>query len=621
MENQILNLGILAHVDAGKTTLTESLLYHGKITAGMGNVDKGTTVTDSMELEKARGMTIRASTVSFFLDGVKINLIDTPGHADFIGEVERSLRVLDGVILVVSAVEGVQPQTRILFHHLERMRMPVLIFINKLDRLGADYQRTCAQLCSQLSPRIVRMQKVEAAGARDCRVRSYLLGEEELSQQIIGYSEKLLEKYLESRPIAEEELSASLRFRVKKGRVYPVYAGAALRDIGMAELIKGIVSFLPAKKPLHQTPKMLSAYVYKIEFEEKGRKKAYLKIFSGKLSRKDKVSLADREETIVIHNLYTPCNGRQIQASEVAENDICILTDVPNLRCGDFLGETWQQKGLTAWGKPMLQVTVHSPKADAHFRLLEALKELECEDPLLHIHIRQETQEICVNLFGNLQIEILEALLRERFGIEAVFSGARTIYKAKPVGQAAAWIGLNEPGNLHRAGIGLSIEPLPTGTGNQYETRVSFGYIQAPFQNAVKDGVEKALEDGLGDGIVDTRVVFTEADFDSVTSTPADFRRLAPKVLCQALRSVGVSRMEPIMAYRLFAPAAYEKRVMGELGKMAASVAHVAFAASEMTVQGEVPYDKAREFPLALRTMTKGQGIWETEFLEYRTME
>ena len=621
MENRILNLGIMAHVDAGKTTLTESLLYHGKVTAGMGNVDKGTTVTDSMALEKARGMTIRASTVSFFWEGVKVNLIDTPGHADFIGEVERSLRVLDGVVLVVSAVEGVQPQTRILFHHLERMKMPVLIFINKVDRIGADYERTCAQLCGQLSPRIVRMQAVEAEGGRDCRIRSYSLEEDELSQQIIGYSERLLEKYLEEKPISEEELGASLRFRTGKGRIYPVYAGAALRDVGVTALMRGIVSWLPVREPVCRKDHALSAYVYKIEFDEKGKKKAYLRVFAGKLSGKEKVTLADREETVVIHNLETVRNGRQIQTAEVAENDIGILTDVPQIRCGDFLGEKRKQKGLICWGEPMLQVEVHSAAWEDRFRLLQALRELECEDPLLHIHINPETQEIQVSLFGNLQIEILEALLRERFGIRAFFSGIRTIYKAKPIRAVSAQIRLNEPGNLHRAGIGFLVEPLPAGTGNRYETRVSFGFIQKPFQNAVRDGVRKALEDGLGDGMVDTKVTFAEADYDSVTSTPADFRRLAPKVFCRALRLAGVYRLEPVMTYRLISPTDFEKKVMGELGKMAATIEHVAFAGSEMTVQGQVAYDRAKEFSIALRTLTGGKGIWEMEFLEYRKLE
>lgn len=617
MKNKILNLGILAHVDAGKTTLTESLLYHSNIICNMGNVDKGTTITDSLELEKKRGMTIKASTVSFSIEGVKINLIDTPGHADFIGEVERSLRVLDGVILVVSAVEGVQPQTRILFHHLQKMKMPVLIFVNKIDRIGADYERTCKQISEQLSPCTVRMQKVEERDNK-CQVTNRLFSEDLFAQQIIELSDKLLEKYLDEKPISQEELIGTMRFRVQKGKLYPIYAGTALRDFGVIELMHGIVTWLPLRKQIAEMPKELSAYVYKVEYDEKGRKKAYFRIFAGRIAIKDKITIAESEREFVVNNLSTVIEGRQSKCHILEENDIGILMDIPEIKCGDFLGREWKQKGLTAWGEPMLRVVIRPFVAGERSKLLEALKLLEYEDPLLSVEIHQETQEIQVSLFGKLQIEILDALLRERFHIRVVFSGIKTIYKVKPKHSVYAQIRLNEPGNYHRAGIGFQVEPLPTGAGNQYETKVSYGFIEASFQNAVRAGVEKAFLDGLGDGIVDTKVIFKDADYDSVTSTPADFRRLAPLVIREALQTAGVSILEPIMKYRLCAPICYEKRIIAELRKIEASLENVIFSDTEMRANGDVPFDTAKEFQIQLSTITGGQGIFEMEFYRYQ---
>ena len=617
MENKILNLGILAHVDAGKTTLTESLLYHSGIIRKMGNVDKGTTVTDSMSLEQERGMTIQASTVSFSLEGIKVNLIDTPGHADFFGEVERSLSVLDGVILVLSAVEGVQTQTRILFQYLERMGIPMCIFINKLDRIGADSGKVCEQIRKQLSPHIVLMQETVAEGGRDCRIRAYDRQEEPFTQQVISQSDALMEKYIDDIPISGEELDEAMKLLVQKGELYPVYAGAALHDIGVAELIKGMTTWLPCSGS-GEGDRELSAYVYKIEFEEDGRKKAYIRVYEGALTRKDRVRLADRELDFVVNNLSTVRDGKQVAISKVSANDIAILSDIPHIKCGDFLGRRRIRKGTPAREEPMLRIVVRPIRENQRFFLLEALKELESEDPLLHIRIHRITQEIQVSLFGKLQIEILTALLRERYGIAVSFSGASTICKAKPAEKAFMQIRMNEPGNLHRAGIALLLEPLPTGTGNQYETRVSYGFLEKPFQNAVREGVEKALEDGDGDGIVDTKVTFLDADYDSVTSTPADYRRLAPQVIRRGLAQAGLLRMEPIMTYQLLAPSVYERKLIGELGKMSASVEEVTFTGDEMTVKGQVPYDTAKDFPIQLKSMSGGKGVFEMRFLEYR---
>ena len=368
-----MNLGILAHVDAGKTTLTESLLYHSGIIKSRGSVDRGTTITDSLELEQKRGMTIKASTVSFPIGDVKINLIDTPGHVDFIGEVERSLRALDGVVLVISAREGVQPQTRILFHQLKKMKMPVILFINKTDRVGADYEAVLAQIRTQLSTRIIQMQEVKRTPQQDYTIREYDWADTVYTEQIIMCSEKLLEKYLDGGKVEAEELEACLRFRVGKGRQYPVYAGSALKDLGIEQLMRGIVRWLPVRKPENSR---LSAYIYKVEHDECGHKKVFFRVFSGTISQKDRVSAAGADQEITINNLMTVSRGRQIPAVNVGVNDIGILTDIPALACGGFIGEACGGKNMGRLMEPMLCVNVAPAEAGDRYRLLDALNVL-----------------------------------------------------------------------------------------------------------------------------------------------------------------------------------------------------------------------------------------------------
>ena len=438
-----MNLGILAHVDAGKTTLTESLLYHSGIIKSRGSVDRGTTITDSLELEQKRGMTIKASTVSFPIGDVKINLIDTPGHVDFIGEVERSLRALDGVVLVISAREGVQPQTRILFHQMKKMKMPVILFINKTDRVGADYEAVLAQIRTQLSTRIIQMQEVKRMPQQDYTIREYDWADTVYTEQIIMCSEKLLEKYLDGGKVEAEELEACLRFRVGKGRQYPVYAGSALKDLGIEQLMRGIVRWLPVRKPENSR---LSAYIYKVEHDECGHKKVFFRVFSGTISQKDRVSAAGTDQEITINNLMTVSRGRQIPAVKVGVNDIGILTDIPALSCGGFIGEACGGKNMGRLMEPMLCVNVAPAEAGDRYRLLDALNVLTEEDPLLKVRVSEQTGEILMDLFGKLQIEILRDTLAERFGVKAEFSGMKTICREKPVSAACAEIRMGEKG-------------------------------------------------------------------------------------------------------------------------------------------------------------------------------
>lgn len=610
-----INLGILAHVDAGKTTVTEGLLVHSGVKRRMGRVDAGTTTTDSMALERQRGMTIRAATVSFQWRETKINLIDTPGHMDFIAEVERSLAVLDGVILVVSAREGVQPQTRVIFEHLRAMRIPCILFINKIDRVGVSLEAVYAELRERLTPRILPMQHAVNPGAREASVHA--LPAAEILEAIVEEDDALLRAYLDGEAISPEAAQQSLRRQNQAGLLHPVYLGAALHDIGIAALLDAVVAlFAPEEAPPLEAP--LSAYIYKVEWDQHDHKWAYLRVFAGALHIREKVAHVGHEAPVYVRGLLCPQKGSYAPSGAICAGDIGVLLDAPHVRCGDFLGmETDLPMGARP-SQPLLAVGVAPGPSTGRPALLNALGRLVEEDPNLHLAIHPQTEEITLRLYGVLQREIIEALLIERFGIHAVFSPLKTLYKEQPAIPTAADIPIFCPDNHLQAGIALLLEPLPTGEGIVYETRVSFGDLEKSFQNAVAEGVHTGLLEGLGEEIIDTKAIFTGMGYSSVTSTPSDYRRLAPLVVQKALRAVPLRRLEPWVSFTLCAPLSHQRKVLTAINRLRAVMDNVVHGLSDFTIYGEAPLDTTKEFHAELLSLTQGQGLFDARFLEYR---
>lgn len=610
-----INLGVLAHVDAGKTTVTEGLLVHCGVKPQMGRVDHGTTTTDSMALERQRGMTIRASTVSFTYNNIKVNLIDTPGHMDFIAEVERSLSVLDGVVLVISAKEGVQPQTRVIFRKLRAMHIPTLLFVNKIDRLGVSIEEVLADVREHLTADTLVMQRVTKEGSREVAVKDLPLNGDAQAEALIERDETLLEAYLEGREIPVGMLHAALRTCVRSETVFPLYMGAALHDIGIAPLLDAITSFFGHDAEA-QAP--LSALIYKVEWDAKGHKLLYARVFSGILPIRGQIAVAGGGVGVKVRGLLAAQDGRLVATEQIMAGDIGVLLDAPGIRCGDWIGEETVRTGVTKPAPPLLTVSIRPVTSADRSALLTALGRLTEEDPFLDLAIRAETGEITLRLFGALQLEIIQSLLLERFGLTAEFSPLMTRFAEKPSEATIAQMRIWSEGNLHEAGIVLQVEPLETGAGNLYETQVSYGDLERSFQNAVEEGVLMGLQEGIGQEIVDTKVTFLDMDYSSVTSTPADFRRLAPLVLQKALRTAGLIRLEPWLSYTVSAPLEQRKRVLSALTGLRASLEEVTYAQEEMHIRGEVPLDTCKAFAAELQSLTQGKGIFQTEFLEYR---
>ncbi len=391
---KIINLGILAHVDAGKTTLTESLLYTSGAIAELGSVDEGTTRTDTMNLERQRGITIQTAVTSFQWEDVKVNIIDTPGHMDFLAEVYRSLSVLDGAVLLVSAKDGIQAQTRILFHALQIMKIPTIFFINKIDQEGIDLPMVYREMKAKLSSEIIVKQKV----GQHPHINVTDNDDMEQWDAVIMGNDELLEKYMSWKPFKMSELEQEENRRFQNGTLFPVYHGSAKNNLGIRQLIEVIASKFYSSTPEGQSE--LCGQVFKIEYSEERQRLAYVRLYGGILHLRDSVRISEKEK-IKITEMYTSINGELCKIDKAYSGEIVILQN-EFLKLNSVLGDTklLPQRERIENPLPMLQTTVEPSKPQQREMLLDALLEISDSDPLLQYYVDTTTHEIILSFWG-----------------------------------------------------------------------------------------------------------------------------------------------------------------------------------------------------------------------------
>ena len=610
---KIINIGILAHVDAGKTTLTESLLYTSGAILELGSVDKGTTRTDTMFLERQRGITIQAAVTSFNWNDYKINIVDTPGHTDFITEVYRSLSVLDGAILVISAKDGVQAQTRILFHALQKMNIPTIIFINKIDQDGINLNNIYQNIKEKLSNDIIVMQNVTLTP--EISIKNIIDLDE--WDPVISKNDKLLEKYIAGEKLTIQELTQEEYRCVKKGSLFPIYHGSAKNNIGTQQLIEAISNlFCPE---MNKNYSELCGRVFKIEYTDHKQRLVYLRLYSGTLHLRDTIILPSKKK-VKLTEIYIPSNGEMIQTKIVCSGDIFII---PNntLRLNDIIGNekilpcnVWNDKPV-----PMLRTRIEPIKIEEREKLLDALTEIADTDPLLRYCVDTITHEIVISFLGTVQLEVICSLLIEKYHINIRIEDPTVIYLEKPLQKADYTIHIEVPPNPFWASIGLSITPLPIGSGIQYESKVSLGYLNQSFQNAVREGINYGLEQGLyGWEVTDCKICFEYGVYYSPVSTPSDFRFLAPIVLEQALKKAGTQLLEPYLSFILFTPQGYLSRAYNDAQKHCAIIETSQSKNDEIIFTGHIPVRCINEYRNTLTLCTNGQAVCLTELKGYQ---
>lgn len=610
---KIINIGILAHVDAGKTTLTESLLYTSGAILELGSVDKGTTRTDTMFLERQRGITIQAAVTSFNWNDYKINIVDTPGHTDFITEVYRSLSVLDGAILVISAKDGVQAQTRILFHALQKMNIPTIIFINKIDQYGINLNNIYQNIKEKLSNDIIVMQNVTLTP--EISIKNIIDLDD--WDPVISKNDKLLEKYIAGEKLTIQELTYEEYRCVKKGSLFPIYHGSARNNIGTQQLIEAISNlFCPE---MNKNYSELCGRVFKIEYTDHKQRLVYLRLYSGTLHLRDTIILPEKKK-VKLTEIYIPSNGEMIQTKTVCSGDIFII---PNntLRLNDIIGNekllpcnVWNDKTV-----PILRTRIEPIKIEEREKLLDALTEIADTDPLLRYYVDTITHEIIISFLGTVQLEVICSLLIEKYHINIRIEDPTVIYLEKPLQKADYTIHIEVPPNPFWASIGLSITPLPIGSGIQYESKVSLGYLNQSFQNAVREGINYGLEQGLyGWEVTDCKICFEYGVYYSPVSTPSDFRFLAPIVLEQTLKKAGTQLLEPYLSFILFTPQGYFSRAYNDAQKHCAIIETSQSKNDEVIFTGHIPARCINEYRNTLTLYTNGQAVFLTELKDYQ---
>jgi ribosomal protection tetracycline resistance protein len=608
LQRRTLNLGILAHVDAGKTTLTERLLYAAGVIDAIGSVDKGTTQTDSLALEQERGITIKSAVVSFAIDDVTVNLIDTPGHPDFIAEVERVLSVLDGAVLVISAVEGVQAQTPLLMRALRRLRVPTLLFVNKIDRAGADDERVLEAISERLTPAGIPLGVTSDLGTRAARFTPCGAADgaflDRLAAALAERDEALLAAYVDGRAVPYDRLRRELAAQSKRALVNPVLFGSAVTGAGVDALTAGLTELLPGAEGDVDGP--VSGAVFKIERGPTGDKIAYVRMFSGTVRTRDRVQFG-REAEAKVTAISVFERGTWAQRPSVAAGEIGKLWGLGDVQIGDAIG-TARRATEHHFAPPTLETVVVPTRPAEKGALRVALAQLAEQDPLIDVRQDDSRQEFSVSLYGEVQKEVIQATLASDYGLHVGFRESTTICVERPIagGEAVEVLGEGSP---FLATVGLRIEPAATTTGVRYEpARAVLGTLPPAFFNAVEDTVLKTLRQGIYGWQVT----------DCAVSTASDFRLLTPLVLMTALQQAGTSVCEPIHRFQLDAPADTLGRVLSLLARLEAVPEAPALRNLSFRLEGQIPAARTHELQLELRAATRGEGVLECVFDSYR---
>ncbi len=632
MSRGTLNLGILAHVDAGKTSLTERLLYCAGVIDEPGSVDEGTTRTDTLALERQRGITIKSAVVSFTAGGRTVNLIDTPGHPDFVAEVERALSVLDGVVLVVSAVEGVQPQTRILWRALQRLRVPTLFFVNKIDRRGASDERVLAGLAERLTPAIAAMGSVRGLGTR---AAAFVPASDpgRLAEVLAEHDDAVLAAYLAgTATIPGRWLHEKLAGQVRDLHIHPVYLGSAITGAGVDALLRGAGALLPAADGDPDGP--VSGRVFKVERGPGGEKIAYTRMFTGTVTVRDRVRFG-RGATGKVTAINVFADGAAQRREQVTAGQIATLSGLAGIQVGDGVGQAPGRVDEHYFTPPTLETAVVARDPRDKPRLHSALTDLAGQDPLINVRQDDRRQEIYLSLYGEVQKQVIDATLTTDYGVRAAFRETKPICVERPVRTGEAEEVLHAPGNPFLATLGIRIDPAAAGSGTSF--RLDVGHQAVPlyiyknvesFAAAMEQYVTGTLRQGLrGWQVTDYAVTLFRSQYSvpdgppatrGPLSSPRDFRKLTPLVVMAALQRAGTVVCEPVQHFRLDAPADTLSVLLPVLAKLRAVPEVSATADSWCTLEGDVPAAQLNELRQQLSPLTRGEGVLETSFGHYQ---
>jgi len=668
--NLIRNIGIIAHIDAGKTTTTERILYYTGRTHRMGDVDAGTTVTDWMDQERERGITIASAAVTVFWRGHRINIIDTPGHIDFTAEVQRSLRVLDGGVVVFDAVRGVEPQSETVWRQADRFRVPRVCLINKMDRTGADFWRSVDSIRERLEAVPVAIQvpigaessfegvvdlidevglvwedelgaKTRRVAIPDELVDAVTTARQDLVEAIAETDDVLLTKYLDGDELSSEELRVALRRATLSGALVPVLCGAALRNKGVQPVLDAIVDYLPSPYDVppieghhaetgervvrHADPREpFAALVFKIVSDPFVGRLAYMRVYSGTLKSNSSVINSGKKRKERIGRLLHMYANRREDVETVSAGDIAAVGGLKFTYTGDTLCDAAHPVVLEAirFPEPVIYVAVEPRTAADERRLADALAALGDEDPTFRVRIDENTGQTIIAGMGELHLEVLVERLRREFGVGVQVGKPQVAYRETITRHAR----VEEDHSIHRAGrvqaarVVLELEPNQKGGGLIFENCVSEEVIPPVMAAAVESAVSESAGAGIlaGYPIADVRVRLVDGTFYEDDSTEAAFYRATVVAFQRGLREAGPVILEPIMKVEVLVPEESLGDVIGDLAARRGEIEGMAPQPGNVqSVRGHVPLSEMFGYATDLRSITQGRGAFTMEFDYY----
>lgn len=592
-----LTLGILAHVDAGKTTLSEALLFTAGAIRKAGRVDKKDAFLDNYELERERGITIFSKQAVFSYEDLRITLLDTPGHVDFSTEMERTLQVLDAAVLLISAADGVQSHTRTLWKLLESYQVPVFLFVNKMDQPGADQEKILAGIQNQLSGNCVDFTPLVGAAATESKGAALETDMQEAMEAVAICDEELLNSFLTDGRISQEQL----REKIAERKVFPCLFGSALRLQGIEALLSAIAAYAPEKT----YPEAFGARVFKVTRDSQGSRLTHMKITGGTLKAKMELTCAeDKTEKVNQIRVYS---GERFEAvNEAVAGSVCAVTGLLGTMAGQGLG---MEKNLESpFLTPVLSYCLLLPEGTDPMAVMPKLKELEEEDPALSFTWEEELKEIHVHVMGEVQMEILKVLIRERFGLEIAFGKGRIVYK-ETIADTVEGVGHFEP-LRHYAEVHLLLEPGEPGSGLQFEADCSEDILARNWQRLILTHLEEKQHRGVltGSAITDMKITLVSGRAHQKHTEGGDFRKATYRAVRQGLMEAMSVLLEPYYEFRLEIPEEMTGRAMTDMEKLFADFTLTERAEGRCVLTGCAPVETMRDYQKEVYAYTRGKG-------------
>lgn len=665
------NIGIIAHIDAGKTTTTERILYYTGKTHRIGSVDDGTTVTDWMEQERERGITIVSAAVSAVWKNYQINIIDTPGHIDFTAEVQRSLRVLDGGIVIFDAVQGVEPQSETVWRQADRYSVPRICFVNKMDRVGASFERTIEMVRERLGANPIAVQvpigsEAKFQGAVDlfsekATIWDDVLGEEpknieiplELKETVSEMRDRMVEqiaetdddltlKYLEGQEITLEELKSALRRAVIANIATPVYCGTSLKNKGVQPLLDAVIDYLPSpvdippvrgfipgkEKEVERHPQddaPMSALVFKIVTDPYVGRLAYLRVYSGKITPGTMVYNSTKGKKERIGRLLRMYADRREDVEEILAGDIGATLGLKNSFTGETLCVASNPIILEAitFPEPVISVAIEPRTLADQDKMSGALRKLSEEDPTFHVRSDQDTGQTIISGMGELHLEVLVDRMLREFKVQARIGRPQVAYResiTRPV-ERAEYRYVKQTGGRGQYGhVLLELEPRELGSGIEFENDIVGGVIPKEYFNAIRKGVIESAEAGVlaGYPIVDVKVRLYDGSFHEVDSSEMAFKMAASLAFKEGIQKGKPVLLEPIMRVEIVLPEEYLGDIIGQLNARRGEILGTELRPSNtQAVQSMVPLAEMFGYATDLRSGTQGRGAFTMEFDHY----